>query len=92
MGGYDFPGQITTIDGSEGIGTMGTDFIVLDNPTVRGSVRVVRTEEGRDSTRSEMTVLLEDTHTHKHTHTHTHTHSHWYICMYLPFNVRTRTC
>ena len=29
MGGYDFPGQTTVSDGSEGNGSMGTVFIVL---------------------------------------------------------------
>ena len=38
---------------------MGTGFIVLKNPKSTGSIRVVRTEEGTDSTRAEMTVLLE---------------------------------
>ena len=59
MGGYDFPGQIAAIDGSEGNGSMGSDFIILENPKTTGSIRVVRTEEGTDSTRAEMTVLLE---------------------------------
>ena len=59
MGGYDFPGQIATSDGSEGNGTMGAGFIVLGNSAATGSVRVVRTEEGTDSTRAEMTALLE---------------------------------
>ena len=35
------------------------DFIVLENPTTTGSIRVVRTEEGTDSTRVEMTDLPE---------------------------------
>ena len=38
---------------------MGADFIVLENPKATGSIRVGRTEEGTDSTRAEMTVLLE---------------------------------
>ena len=36
MGGYDFPGQIATIVGSEGNGSMGEDFIVLENPKATG--------------------------------------------------------
>ena len=59
MGGYDFPGQITTSDGSEGNASMGSGFIVLENPVATGSIRVVRTEEGTNSTREEMTTLLE---------------------------------
>ena len=59
MGGYDFPGQIASSDGSEDKGSMGAGFIVLENPKATGSIRVVRTEEGTDSTRTEMTVLLE---------------------------------
>ena len=35
------------------------DRIVLKNPKATGSIRVVRTEEGTDSTRVEMTDLLE---------------------------------
>jgi hypothetical protein len=58
MGGYNFPGQIAGSDGSEGNGSMGAGFIVLKNPKTTGSIRVVRTEEDTDSTRSEMTVLL----------------------------------
>ena len=54
MGGYNFPGQIATIDGSEGNGSMGVGFIVLKNPKATGSIHVVRTEEGTDSTRAEM--------------------------------------
>ena len=38
---------------------MGAGFIVLENPTATGSIRVGRTEEDTDSTRTEMTVLLE---------------------------------
>ena len=38
---------------------MDTVFIVLKNPKATGSIRVVRTEEGTDSTRAEMTSLLE---------------------------------
>jgi hypothetical protein len=34
MGGYDFPGQITSSDGSEGNGSMGEGFIVLGNSVV----------------------------------------------------------
>ena len=49
MGDYDFPGQITGSDGSEGNGVMGSGFIVLENPTSTGQVD--RTEEGKDSTR-----------------------------------------
>ena len=59
MGDYDFPGQIAASDGSEGNGTMGAGFIVLGNSVGTGSVRVVRTEEGTDSTRAEMAALLE---------------------------------
>ncbi len=59
MGGYNFPGQIAAGDGSEGNGSMGPGFIVLKNPKAAGSIRVGRTEEGTDSTRTEMTVLLE---------------------------------
>jgi hypothetical protein len=54
MGGYNFPGQITTNDGSEVNGVMGSGFIVLGNPVTTGSVRVDRTEEDTDSTRVEM--------------------------------------
>ena len=46
-------------DGPEVNGSMGTGFIVLENSTGTGSIRVVRTEEGTDSTRTTMTVLLE---------------------------------
>jgi hypothetical protein len=59
MGGYDFPGQITTSDGSESNEAMGAGFIVLGNSTATGSIRVGRTEEGTDSTRAEMADLLE---------------------------------
>ena len=59
MGGYDFPGQIAASDGPEGNGSMGAGFIVLENPKATGSIRVGRTEQGTDSTRSEMTDLLE---------------------------------
>jgi hypothetical protein len=59
MGGYNFPGQIAASDGSEGNGSMGAGFIVLKKPKATGSIRVVRTEEGTDSTRVEMTALLE---------------------------------
>ena len=38
---------------------MGAGFIVLGNNKATGSVRVGRTEEGTDSTREEMTTLLE---------------------------------
>ena len=38
---------------------MGEGFIVLENPKTSGSIRVTRTEEGTDSTREEMTTLLE---------------------------------
>ena len=53
MGGYDLPGQIAASHGSEGNGSMGAGFIVLENPKATGSeaIRVVRTEEGTDSTR-----------------------------------------
>ena len=59
MGGYDFLGQIAVSDGSEGNGSMREGFIVLENPKTSGSIHVVRTEEGTDSTRVEMTTLLE---------------------------------
>jgi hypothetical protein len=59
MGGYYFPGQIASSDGSEGHGVMGAVFIVLGNSPATGSIRVVRTEEVTDSTRAEMTDLLE---------------------------------
>jgi hypothetical protein len=59
MGGYDFPGQIAGSDGSDGNGSMGSCFIVLENLKTTGSIRVVRTEEGTDSTRVEMSDLLE---------------------------------
>ncbi len=59
MGGYDFPGQIAASDGSEGNWSMGTGVIVLGNSATTGSIRVGRTEEGTDSTRAEMTTLLE---------------------------------
>jgi hypothetical protein len=59
MGGYHFPGEIVANDGSEGNRVMGAGFIVLGNSAPTGSIRVVRTEEGTDSTRSEMTDLLE---------------------------------
>jgi hypothetical protein len=42
MGGYDFPGQIAASDGSEGNGAMGAGFIVLENPTATGFIRVYR--------------------------------------------------
>ena len=38
---------------------MGTGFIVLENPKATGYIRVGRTEEGTDSTRTQMTVLPE---------------------------------
>ncbi len=59
MDGYDFPGQIATNDGSDSNGDMETGFIVLGNCAATGSIRVVRTEEDTDSTRTEMTTLLE---------------------------------
>ena len=59
MGGYNFPGQIATSDGSEVNGSMDAGFNVLKNPKATGSIRVDRTEEGTDSTRVEMTALLE---------------------------------
>jgi hypothetical protein len=59
MGGYDFPGQIATSDGSESNGSMGAGFIVLRNSTATGSIRVGRTEEGTDLMRAEMADLLE---------------------------------
>ena len=59
MGGYNFPVQIAVRDGSEGNGSMVAGFIVLKNPKTTGSIRVVRTEEGTDSTKSEMAALLE---------------------------------
>ncbi len=37
----------------------GEGFIVLGNSAVTGSIRVVRTEEGTDSTRTDVTDLLE---------------------------------
>jgi hypothetical protein len=43
MGGYDFQRQIAASAGSEGAG-----FIVLENPTATGSIRVGRTEEETD--------------------------------------------
>ncbi len=46
MGGYNFPGQIETSDGSEGNGSMGADFIVLKNPVWVGQKRV-RIRRGR---------------------------------------------
>ena len=58
MCGYDFPGQIAGSDGSEGNGTMGAGFIVLGKSVATGSIRVVRTQEGTDSTRVEMEDLL----------------------------------
>jgi hypothetical protein len=45
MGGYNFPGQISASDGSEGNGDMGEGFIMLGNPGATGSIRVGRTEE-----------------------------------------------
>jgi hypothetical protein len=59
MGGYDFPGRIEARDGSEGNGAMGAGFIVLGKSVVTGPIRVGRTEEDTDSTRVEMTDLLE---------------------------------
>jgi hypothetical protein len=59
MGGYNFPGQTAAGHVSEGNGVMGADFIVLGNSAATGSIRVVRTEEDMDSTRTEMTDLLE---------------------------------
>jgi hypothetical protein len=59
MGGYDFPGQIAASDESESNEVMGTGFIVLGNSETTGSIRVGRTEEGTDSTRTEMEDLLE---------------------------------
>ncbi len=56
---YDFPGQILASDGSEDNGVLGSVFIVLGNSVSTGSIRVVRTEEVTDSTRSEKTTLLE---------------------------------
>jgi hypothetical protein len=40
MGGYDFPGQITASDGSEGNRSMGSGFIDLGNSAETGSIRV----------------------------------------------------
>jgi hypothetical protein len=40
MGGYNFPGQIVAIDGSESNGAMGAGLIVLGNSEVTGSIRV----------------------------------------------------
>ena len=54
-----FLDKIATSDGSEGNGSMGSGFIVLENPKSTGSIRVGRTEEGTDSTRAEMSALLE---------------------------------
>jgi hypothetical protein len=59
MGGYGFPGQIATSDGSESNGAMGAGFIVLGNSAATGSIRVGQTEEDTDSTREEMETLLE---------------------------------
>jgi hypothetical protein len=59
MGAYDFTGQISASDGSEGNGALGAGFIVLGNSAVTGSIQVDRTEQGTDSTRAEMTDLLE---------------------------------
>jgi ribonuclease HI len=59
MSGYNFPGQIAASDGSESNGVMGTGFIVLGNSAATGSIRVDRTEEDTDSTRTEMADLLE---------------------------------
>ena len=45
---------------SEGKGALRADFIMLDKPTVAGSIRVSRvrrTEEGTDSTRAETVAL-----------------------------------
>jgi hypothetical protein len=55
---WDFPGQIEEFDGPEDNGSMRVGFIVLGNPDVTGSIRVDRTKEDTDSTRSEMTDLL----------------------------------
>jgi hypothetical protein len=55
MGGYD----LTANDGSEGHGSMGPGFIVLGNSVSTGSIRVDRTEEGTNSTRETMEILLE---------------------------------
>ena len=49
MGGYDIPAQIAASDGPEGNGGMGVGFIVLENPTAIGSIRVGPTEEGTDT-------------------------------------------
>lgn len=60
MGGYEFPGQIVASDGSEGNGALRAGFIILDKPTVAGSIRVSRvhrTEEATDSTRVETESL-----------------------------------
>ncbi len=59
MGGYTFPGQIVTSDGSERNGAMGVGVIVLGNSVATGSIRVGRAEEGTDSMRVEMADLLE---------------------------------
>jgi hypothetical protein len=39
MGGYDFPGQIVSSDGSKSNGTMRMGFIVLGNSVATGSIR-----------------------------------------------------
>ena len=59
MVGYNFPGQIEARDGSEDNGSMDAGFIVLKNHKTTGSIHVDRTKEGTDSTRAEMTALLE---------------------------------
>ena len=41
MGGYDFPGQIASSDGSECNGSMGAGFIVLENPKTTDNLVVM---------------------------------------------------
>ena len=57
MVGYELSGQIATRDGSEDNGAWRSGFIILDKPTVAGSIRVSgvrRTDEATDFTREEM--------------------------------------
>ena len=50
---YQFPGQVTTSDGSVGTRSMGSVFVWLDQSKC-GSERVGREEEGTSSGRAEM--------------------------------------
>ncbi len=50
---YQFPGHVTTSDGSVGAGSMGTGFVWLDRSKC-GSERIGRKEEGTSSGRAEM--------------------------------------